>query len=79
MNLEFSEDAAQWHMSYQGGLNVQSNVASEKGERMSGARMGAAPGQIGVLSGCLLVYEIFAGGYPAEQLEARFCKSAQII
>jgi hypothetical protein len=71
MNLEFSEDAAQWHTSYQGGLNVQSHVAREKGDTMSGARMGAAPWQIGVLSGCLLVYEIFAGVYSAEQLEAR--------
>ena len=60
MTLEFSD-----------GLNVQSHVAREKGDTMSGARMGAAPWQIGVLSGCLLVYEIFAGAYPAEQLEGR--------
>ena len=74
MNLEFSEDAARWHVSHQGGLNVQSHVAQEKEDTMSGARMGAAPWQIGVLSGCLLVilvYEIFAGVYSAEQLEAR--------
>jgi len=68
MNLEFSEDAAQWHMSHQGGLNVQSHVAREKEDTMSGARMGAVPWQIRVLSGCLLVYEIFAGVYSAEQL-----------
>ena len=50
---------------------MQSHVAREKGDTMSGARMGAAPWQIGVLSGCLLAFEIFAGLYSHEQLEAR--------
>ena len=50
---------------------MQSHVAREKGDTMSGARMGAGPWQIGVLSGCLLAFEIFAGLYSHEQLEAR--------
>ena len=47
MNLEFSEDAAQWHTSYQGGLNVQSHVAREKGDTMSGARWELHLGRLG--------------------------------
>ena len=59
MNLEFSEDAAQWHRSFQGGLNVQGHVAREKGDAVSGAGMGGAlwQRQVGVLSGYLLVFD----------------------
>ena len=64
MKLDLTPEAQQTHMSYQGGLNVQSHMARER-------RLGAAPWHIGVLAGLLLVYEIFSGVYSADRLQQK--------
>ena len=45
-------------------------------QRVSRWISGSADKQIGVLSGCLLVFEIFAGVHAQEQLEARSLRIA---
>ncbi|CAE7777107.1 unnamed protein product [Symbiodinium microadriaticum] len=74
MTLEFDDEARAFHLSYQGGLNVQSHVSREKGDTQTAARLGAAPWHIGVLAALLLVYEIFCGVHGNEALEGRSLK-----
>ena len=74
MTLEFDDEARAFHLSYQGGLNVQSHVSREKGDTQTAARLGAAPWHIGVLAALLLVYEIFCGVHRNEALEGRSLK-----
>ena len=71
MKLDLTPEAQQMHMSYQGGLNVQSHMARERADPVGGARLGAAPWHIGVLAGLLLVYEIFSGVYSADRLQQK--------
>ena len=66
-----TEEATKWHQSFQGGLNVQSHVARERGDTTHGDRLGAAPWQTGVIAALLLVYEIFVGVYSLERLQQR--------
>ena len=69
--LELNDQGRDLHMSYQGGLNVESHLYREAGDIQGGARMGAAPWQCGVLAGLLLVFDIFWGRYPTEVLQKR--------
>ena len=71
MTIGLTEEATKWHQSFQGGLNVQSHVARERGDTTHGARLGAAPWQTGVIAALLLVYEIFVGVYSLERLQQR--------
>ena len=72
--LEFTPEATQWHMSFQGGLNVRSHLSREQGDTAGGARLGAAPWQVGILAALLLVYGIFCGYYTAEVLSKKDLK-----
>ena len=74
MTLEFDDEARALHLSYQGGLNVQSHVAREKGDTQAAARLGAAPWHVGVLAALLLVYEIFCGVHSDLILQQRNLK-----
>ena len=71
MTIALTEEAQRWHQSFQGGLNVQSHVARERGDATQGARLGAAPWQTGVVAALLLVYEIFSGVYSHDRLQKR--------
>ena len=72
--LELEEDARDLHMSYQGGLNVESHLYRESGDIQGGARMGTAPWQCGVLAALLLVFDIFWGRYDEAALKRKGLK-----
>lgn len=72
--LELEEDARDLHMSYQGGLNVESHLFREAGDIHGGARMGTAPWQCGVLAALLLVFDIFCGRFDEHALRRKGIK-----
>ena len=49
--------------SYMGAYNVQGYLAREKGDINRGARLGAAPWQLGELASMLCVFDLFCGKY----------------
>ena len=69
--IALTPEAESWHMSYQGGMNVQAHLSRESGDVQGGARFGAAPWQVGVLAALLLVFEIFVGAHSVEALGRR--------
>lgn len=63
MKLSLAADAKALFQSFMGSYNVKGHLLREKGDIHGGARLGAAPWQLGELSSMLMIFDIFCGRY----------------